>query len=640
MQELESTRRIRLFAGIALACLVALVFWPIVGFEFVDLDVRQQVIDNPHIRGLTGENLKHILTSRSISSYYPVRTLTYALDYQFWGLNPAGFKLTNGLIHLANVLLVFWLVLRLFRHPASVGGSPGASWDVAVATFSAGLFAVHPVVVEPVAWVAGREELLMTLGALGCIHFYITARQMSEKGGRTPAALVCYAGAALCCGAACLSNAVAAVIPLLITAWDVLTLARPTLWRILRNTGVLWVIGIATIVVKRVCEFLDLSDTAEPLFSIQRLMLVLKVYWLNVKTLVWPTGLAVSHDWTFPQNLLEREVVLGGIALALTCVVLWKLRQRKLILFGLVWFGLALTPSSQMMPHHIDRADRFLYLPLVGLVVAAALGLRSLGNVLKGRRIAAVVALGAALLLLLGAASAFQVQKWRNDVAMWGNCVRLDPDNAQLRCGFADSLAGSGQYRQAIQQCEKALQLNPDYGVAMIRLARLLTTCEEKQFRDYRRAIQLAERAFQKNRLHFRALARVYSRFAEALADDRKFGPAIEYYRRAIHLDPGSESALFGLAKLLATCSEKELRSPEEAVRLAKQACQLTDPPTPDGLSILATAYAEAGRFDMAITTVKRAVERARAAGDAKLASRLQAELEHYQQQTRKGPTP
>ena len=110
-------------ATVALAALVGAVFYPMVGFEFVNLDVGQHVVENPHIRGLSGENLKQIFTSRCTTSYYPVRSLSLALDYQLWGLNPAGFKLTGGLIHVANVLLVFWLVLRLFPHPTAAEGS-------------------------------------------------------------------------------------------------------------------------------------------------------------------------------------------------------------------------------------------------------------------------------------------------------------------------------------------------------------------------------------------------------------------------------------------------------------------------------------------------------------------------------------
>ena len=102
----------------------------------------------------------------------------------------------------------------------------------------------------------------MTLGALGCIHFHLSGRHLGEGGGRTRVALACHASAALCCATACLSNAVAAVIPLLIVAWDVLTLTRPKLWKILYGTSALWAISVATIVIKKLGSESDLVAQA------------------------------------------------------------------------------------------------------------------------------------------------------------------------------------------------------------------------------------------------------------------------------------------------------------------------------------------------------------------------------------------
>lgn len=102
-----------LLGAAALAYLVLAVFYPILRFPFIDLDVPKQVIDNPYIRSLSWENLKHIFTKPCITSYYPVRTLSFALDYQLWGLEAGGFKLTNLLLHLANVFDD--VLFRLFR---------------------------------------------------------------------------------------------------------------------------------------------------------------------------------------------------------------------------------------------------------------------------------------------------------------------------------------------------------------------------------------------------------------------------------------------------------------------------------------------------------------------------------------------
>ena len=113
------SRRSILLAALFVGLLVSAVFFPMLNYDFISYDVQDQIINNPYIRGLTGENLWHIFTSRCITSYYPVRTLSYAIDYQVWGLSPFGFKLTNGLIHLANVMLLFALLLRLLARSGS-----------------------------------------------------------------------------------------------------------------------------------------------------------------------------------------------------------------------------------------------------------------------------------------------------------------------------------------------------------------------------------------------------------------------------------------------------------------------------------------------------------------------------------------
>ena len=124
-------RRRTMLGVAALVYLECVVFYPLLlhNFEFVGGDVRSQVINYPHVHGLSAENVKHIFTSRCVTSYYPVRALTFAIDYQRWGLNPRGYKLTNGLIHLANVLLVFWLILRLFRRESAADRPAGTWWS-------------------------------------------------------------------------------------------------------------------------------------------------------------------------------------------------------------------------------------------------------------------------------------------------------------------------------------------------------------------------------------------------------------------------------------------------------------------------------------------------------------------------------
>jgi len=619
-----------------LTSLVWLVFHPVVRFEFVQLDVPEQLIENPHVHGLTVENLGHVFTSRCAKSYYPLRSLSFALDYEIWGLNPGGFKLTNYLIHLANVLLVFWLIRRLFRHPAAAETPARKWWDASVAAFAAGVFGLHPLVVEPVAWVSGREELLMTLGALGCFHFHLTARNLQLRNAKATGVLACHVGTTLCCVAACLSNAVGAVIPLLITAWDLLTLARPKLLRIVYSTGALWLIAVATIVVKKLGEVGDTAG-APAIFSPAWLTMVLNIFWLNLKTLLWPTRLAVHYAWPSPDGFLDLEVILGGISLVLGCVVLWVLWRRKLTLalFGLCWFGLALGPVGGIIAHHICRADRFLYLPLVGLAVALALGLRRFGNFVKGP-LSAGGAAAAGALVLFGAAwlSAAQLQTWRNSVSMWENAVRVDPNNSFAHSCLADDLAAAKQFQRAILHYEKAMRLPPALPDTLADFAWVLATCDDPDLRDDSRALQLAERACTatewKDRKIVQKYARVHCGIAEHLAEQGEIERAVRHYTISTEADPQFDVPLFNMALIFLTSTDERFRRPDLAVQLAEQGCRLTPPPDAQRLGVLAVAYSQAKRFDEAIATVQQAIERARMASDFQMAEGLQHQLDLY----------
>ena len=413
---------------------------------------------------------------------------------------------------------------------------------------------------------------------------------------------------------------------LLVTAWDLLTLARPKLGRILRGTAALWAIGAATIVIK----FLG-ADPRSDFFEVNvgpvgRLMLILNVYWLNLKTLVWPMNLAVYYWRVTPKSFLEPGVLLGAIALGLTCLLLWRLRRRKRILFGLVWFGLALGPSSQVLTHHIHRADRFLYLPLVGLTVAVAMGLRPLGQVLSARTaVAGVVTAGGLILLLLGVRSGDQLQTWRDSLTMWEHCVEVSPDNAFAHDRLASYLKLRGESRRAKEHALRALELDfADNQRALLDRALQLATSPDERLRNYGLALRLARRACKltgwSDPEYLRTLAIVHCSVANAQAANRQFTAALENYYKAIEADDQYDAALFNLAILRTNCRDEKLRNPHEAVRLAERACKLTEAPNAHRLSILAMAYLAAGRRDMAVATGERVVRAARAAGDAELA--------------------
>lgn len=563
----SSPHRGSLFLGIVIISgAIAAAFHPVVDFDFIYLDVHEQVTGNPQIRTLTVENVLHILSSRCVTSYYPVRTLSFAVDHHFGGLHAGWFKRTNVLIHCLNTVLVLWLVLRLVRTPANEQGSAGLRWQAMTATFAAGIFALHPVVVEPVVWVAGREELLMTLGALGCIHVHITAWRLRREGAEPGWIWTCRVGEPLFCAIACLSNAVGAVIPLLIVTWDILFLNKPKARRVVVNTVPLWVIAATALLIKALGS-LSNPFASSTISAADRIKLVPNVYWLNLRTLAWPRDLGFEYSNLQPESLFDPGVMLGAAAIATTVVTLWMLRRKRALLFGLVWFLITLGPSCQIIPHHIHRADRFLYMPLAGLATAIAVSLGPLESRLKLRSTASViVATGAFIIVLLCLFSSAQVWTWQNDLTVWRNALKVNPDNAEVRCALADHLAAYGLFHEALQTYQEGTQRHPDDARIHGNYGWLLATCADHGLRDYDQAVRLARRACELTEWNVPAvratLATVHCSLAQDLAERRDFTGAVRNYQKALEAEPENTRALSQLAVLGATSSDQEIGDP------------------------------------------------------------------------------
>lgn len=627
-------RRPLYLALVLLAYLVGAVFWPILGYEFVDLDVTHEVIANPYIKSLSWQNIRHILTQPCMTSYYPARTLSYALNHQIWGLNPGGYKLTNGLIHLANVYLLLWLLLRLARSRSGGTTDDGKPWwDTVAVTVAAGIFAVHPLVVEPVVWTCGREELLMTLFTLACFHAHLTARQFGpDRPGRIQP-IAYHALAACFCLLASWSNAVAVVIPALVTVWDWIALERPKLRRIAAGTAALWAIAVVTVLVKRASEGSDVTGIPSP-FSWDGVKVILNVYWLDLKVLVWPTGLTLHHEWPFPRGSRPIEAILGALAVLATIIVLWSVRRQKQPLFGLLWFLIALAPTLHFFVHHIFRAERYLYLPLIGIAIAAAAFLRAVGRRLSRPRLQLLVAAGGLLVVaLLNLRSMQQVRTWENSITAWSHCLAVYPDSVKAHAALGRNLNNAGRLHEAAFHLRTALELDPRDTESVVFLITILTEGPE-DLRDYDLAVQLADRNLevidQLDPIDGHALSIVYNNYALQAADRGQFERAVEYYAKAIAVDPRFSAPLFNLALLRATCEDQQWQDLDEAVRLAERACAVSPQADPNGLMILAMAYDRAGRTEEAVETATSALELAESAGNRALAEQIRGEIERY----------
>jgi tetratricopeptide (TPR) repeat protein len=583
-----------LAAGLAAALVTAILilFLPALDFTFTSYDDDQQILDNPFIKHLSQENVSWMLTHFCIDSYYPVRLLSFAVDYHFWGVNPRGYHLTNAAIHAANVLLLFWLLLRLGRgaslepaaeaaggaagkYPAASAACSGAAglgargaeaagpraamlWRLFAAALAAALLAVHPVVVEPVVWVPGREELLMTCFALLALHARVSARRAATAGAARGRVAGWHLLTALACAGALTCNIAGVTVPLLVLAYDLTAAGVRRVGPLVTGNWFLWPLAAGAIVLKQIGDPLVRRADVAPMPLAQHIATVLDCYRLNLGTLLAPRDLSLLYSRASPASLLSFGPLAGAALGLLTLAALWLLRRHKTSLFGLLGFLLALGPTAQVLPHHTLRADRYLYLPLVGLAVTVAAVLwprRSWRRVLFG-------ALGLGAVAALAVQSSRHLPVWQDNLTLFAYCLRWDPDDARARNNLAIALFDRGRIREAQDEFREALRLKPDLHMAHNGLG--LTFLKQGNTAE---AVRCFEAAIRLKPLY----AAPYSNLAAAMIKQGNLAAALSHYETAMQLDPTQASYHHNSGIVLSRLGDnpRAIQRFQEAIRLA-----------------------------------------------------------------------
>lgn len=439
-----------------LSCLILfalslILYLKAIGFDFLpSWDDGEYVLDNPRVHGLSVGNLKLIFFSAYFSNYAPLHLLSYAIDFSIWGLSPKGFHLTNILIHALNSALVFLLARR-------VTGDGFASF------VAAALFAWHPLNVENAAWVSERKTLLTAAFSFGSILAYISFRDRGRYS--------LYAASLFLFILALLSKPLAVVLPLSLAAYDIFLRkeTKALKWSLpfFAFAGALALIAFKAHSDASSIESGTLS--ADVLFNIVY-PTMLPVYWEYVRLIVWPSGLSGFYDAKLHFSFLEPAVLVSIIAwLAVFIAVLWKgtIQTR----FWFLWFWIWLLPVSNIIPLPVYYADRYMYMPAIGIFVLFGL-LMSYTGQRAGFKAAAIVS--ASVVIAFGAAAFVRMDVWKDEVAFWEDTVKKSPgqDKAHLNLGYAYEM--KGRFEEAEKAYEAAARIYPSQeamsNLEMVRL--------------------------------------------------------------------------------------------------------------------------------------------------------------------------
>lgn len=592
-------RRIAVGVCIFLTVAIWLVFGQTVNHEFINFDDDRYVYQNTEVsRGVTVEGLKWFLTHSHARLWHPLTTLTHMIDCQIYGLRPGGHHFTNVVLHNIASVILFLALSRM----------TGCFWRSA---FVAAIFAIHPMRVESVAWVAERKDVLS--GVFFALTLAAYLHYARAPGVRRYVLL----GIAVMCGL--MSKATFVTVPVVLLLLDWWPLDR---WREARADEQ----GVAAAVLPAVASAkpvrlvleklpliaLSLAAAAvtvrvqtttiaslEQLGLLPRLKNAAVSIIIYLRQMFWPSDLGVFYP--HPRNHLNIWIVLGSVTLifAITLVALLLINKRRYLFVGWFWYLILLFPVLGFFQSGLQaRADRFTYLPHVGITIAVTWGIADWMQNWRYRR-AVLGPVAICIIIACIVCSWKQTTYWRDNISLWNRDLAVTSDNQIAHQNLAAALWARGDLAQAKIESRTGNIIHSESAV-----------------KDF--PYNIAAR----------------DTLGALLVQAGDVHGAIAQWEASLQIDSHDGNALNNLAWILATYPDDSIRNGPRAVELAESATVLPGGDAPIVQRTLAAAYAESGDFAKAVATGEHAAELAQSQGNSSLVETLRHEIGLYQSHT------
>jgi len=536
-----TNRHLKIIISLILILAMIIAYGQVKNFDFVGYDDQDYVTENSQVqKGLTVESIVWAFTSFHSANWHPLTWLSHMLDFELYGLNPMGHHWTNLIFHMVNTILLF-LVLKLMT---------GAIWRSA---FVAALFALHPLHVESVAWVSERKDVLSTffgLLTMGAYYRYTKASDVKN-----------YLWVIIFFSLGLMAKPMLVTFPfvlLLLDFWPLnrfyykdgylLQSERVTQYDFKR---------IHRIILEKIPLFIPVVMSCALTFFAQkgegavqalgglslknRIANALVSYVNYILKMFWPSKLAVFYP--HPRDTLPAWQIVGA-ALLITCACFFAIKAAKkspYIVMGLLWYLGTLVPVIgfvQVGAHAM--ADRYTYIPLIGLYIIVAWGVLDLFNKWHYRKIY----LSVFTILILSALTAktfFQIRHWKNSISLFEHAIKVTENNYKAHNNLATALEPIDLDR-AIFHYKEALKINPKFATALSNLG--LTLYHKG---NYEEAVSYFTKALKINP------QKIDTRMdlANILFLQEKPEKAISQYREILKIDHENANAHYNLAYIL-----------------------------------------------------------------------------------------
>jgi Flp pilus assembly protein TadD len=525
----------RLVASLLLALLVCATFWPVLRNDFAGYDDNEYVTNNPRVNtGLTPENVKWALTAAHSNNWHPLTWISHQLDCSLFGLAPAGHHAVNLLLHACNTVLLFlWL--------SGITGSRGRSAFVAL------IFGLHPLHVESVAWIAERKDVLSAFfGLLTLLAYSAYVRKPGAVRYLTIAALF---------AAALMSKPMLATLPVLLLLLDWWPLGRRV--RVPEKLPLFALAGLSAAVTiwaqRQGGAVASIGQLPAPL----RFANAAVSYVRYLGKTIWPSNLAVFYP--FPLHGIPAATVAACVAaIAAASALVFALRHRHpWLTLGWCWYLATLLPVIGIVQVGMQSmADRYMYLPMIGLLIAIT------WECARWRLAAPLVVIACALI------SWRQIPVWKDGMTLFTHAIAVTQDNFVAHDNLGVELDRRGRSEEAIAQYRETLRIKPGDRIAESNLAQATfdkgerlfhTGKEDEAFASFSESLQLRPR---------NAMARTY--LGLVFLNRQQVPPATAQFRTALDIDPALPRAHVGMGVALAYAGKdvEARRALEQALRL------------------------------------------------------------------------
>ena len=528
------------------------IYAQVIGHQFITLDDPTYIQENSMVNhGLTRAGLAWAFTTFHVANWHPLTWISHMVDCQLFGMNAGGHLLVNALIHAANTLLVFWFLLRTTH----------ARWPSALV---AALFALHPLHVESVAWASERKDTLSTFFGLLSLIAYVRYVEAPSS--------IRYVWTAITLALGLLAKPMLVTWPFVMLLLDYWPLGRwqsakskaqeKKLIKLILEKIPLFILVAASAVITLIAQSRGGAVRTlahEPLAL--RLSNTLVSYAKYLLLTFWPNDLAVYYPLA-PGGIPGWQIV--GAAFLLIGITAFCFLQRKIrpyLIVGWLWFLGTLVPVIGLVQvGGQTMADRYFYIPSIGLFVALVFGLADL---VKSWRVAPSLCGGisAAALLILATLTNVQIQRWHDSFTLFEHTLSVTPPNLRIEHNLGVALGASNRFDEAATHFEKALQIDPNFydGLVAMSVTRSHQGRMPEAIEYFQAAIRLQPDT-----------PKAHVQLAHALWEQNRDQEALEEMRRALQSAPGDADIRgdFGLALAMVGRLPEAIAQLHEALRL------------------------------------------------------------------------